>query len=795
MAKEWSKYQLDFFDAYENTRSNLFVKATAGSSKTTSMLECLKRTSPVKKKIFLAFNKSISEELKERVPAGTETSTFHSKGLKILLQNFRLKFKVNENKAFSICRKILELNDIPVKQQTRYIFELQEIWNQIRVNLCVDYPKDIPFICIEKDIEFKERMIDDIEALEKEWHKGIKKLSQGEFQIDFTDMLWVPYILLNEEAFPKYDIVFIDEGQDLNTLQTEIALRLVKPKRGRFVVVGDEAQCQPEGTKVLMDDGTKKNIEDIQVGDVVVSYEYRHDNCFVCNYERIREKSPSQYQKVHEASKSKVLRVAVRDYEDYLYKLSIGDMESSYTPEHICYVRWKPEIRKKYVLYLMQKGDWFRIGITPYCSSNNHSGGLLFRFNCENADKLWILNFYDNKRDARIDEMFFSYKYGIPQTIFEQRTSSDSILGQEGIVEFFDRFEGCLEEKSIELLTLFSRKINCPFLSRNKEDSRWKAGTSYMFNTYACNIFPELMQVIIYDGFNYEKTSRGTRAKPVYKNIEKWEKIMYMGKVYSLEIGWNQNYVADGILTHNCIYGFQGASLNNFLTLQSIPNTITLPLSITYRCSKRIVEEAKTVFPNEIEAAPWAEEGIVRRGDLGEAQSGDFVLCRNNLPLVAAFVVFLRLKKKAVIKGKDLGQSLLSILDKITEIKDLDTLLEAKLEELLKKGISRAAALNNPSYIALEEKAMIIRLLHKEFPSITELYSVIDRIFTEDTGEGVILCTCHKSKGLEADRVFFLNPELIPSQYATTEKALYGEKCLKFVAITRARKELVYCNI
>lgn len=486
MVKEWSKYQLDFFDAYENTKSNLFVKATAGSSKTTSMLECLKRTSPVKKKIFLAFNKSISEELKERVPEGTETSTFHSKGLKILLQNFRLKFKVNENKAFSICRKILELDDIPVKQQTRYIFELQEIWNQIRVNLCTDYSRDIFFICIEKDIEFKERMIGDIEDLAKEWNKGIKKLSQGEFQMDFTDMLWIPYILLDKEVFPKYDIVFIDEGQDLNVLQREIALRLVKPKRGRFVIAGDFAQA---------------------------------------------------------------------------------------------------------------------------------------------------------------------------------------------------------------------------------------------------------------------------------------------------------------------IYGFQGASIDNFSAFQSIPNTITLPLSITYRCAKRIVEEAKTVFPNEIEAAPWAEEGIVRRGDLGEAQSGDFVLCRNNLPLVAAFVVFLRLKKKAVIKGKDLGQSLLSILDKITEIKDLDTLLEAKLEELLKKGISRAAALNNPSYIALEERTMIIRLLHKEFPSITELYSVIERIFTEDTGEGVILCTCHKSKGLEADRVFFLNPELIPSQYATTEKALYGEKCLKFVAITRARKELVYCNI
>lgn len=485
MGKEWSKYQQAIFSVYENTKSNLFIKATAGASKTTCMLECLKRTSPVKTKIFLAFNKSIADELKTKVPLGAETSTFHSKGLKILLQNYRVKFKVNENKAFGICKKILVLDDIPAKQQPRYIFELQEIWNQIRVNLFVNYPVDIPAICIEKDFEFKERMIDDIEDLEKEWMKGMKKISQGEFQMDFTDMLWVPYLMIAEEDFPKYDIVFIDEGQDLNVLQREIALRLVKPKKGRFVIVGDFSQA---------------------------------------------------------------------------------------------------------------------------------------------------------------------------------------------------------------------------------------------------------------------------------------------------------------------IYGFQGASVDNFEVFQKIPNTMILPLSITYRCAKRIVEEAKTVFPDDIEASPWAEEGVVRKGTLGEAQSGDFVLCRNNLPLVAAFIVFLKLEKKATIKGKELGESLLLILDKISDIKDLDTLLEAKLEELVKKGMSRVAALNNPSYIVLEEKCMILRLLYNQFPSMIDLCSTIEKIFTENT-EGIVLCTCHKSKGLEADRVFFLNPELIPSQYAKTEKALYGEKCLKFVAITRARKELVYCNI
>lgn len=482
---EWSKYQVNIFDAYENTRKNLFIKATAGASKTTCMLECLKRSPQFKTKIFLAFNKSISDELQSRVPERTEAVTFHSKGLKVLLRNFRMRFKVSENKTFAICKQILDLSEIPPKQQVRYMFELQEIWNQIRVNLLVDYPKDIPLICIEKDIDFRDRMIEDIRMIEKEWMSRNRNIQRGEFVMDFTDMLWLPYTMVSEEDYPKYDVVFIDEGQDLNVLQREFALRL-KAKYGRFIIVGDFSQA---------------------------------------------------------------------------------------------------------------------------------------------------------------------------------------------------------------------------------------------------------------------------------------------------------------------IYGFQGASIDNFAMFQREPNTTVLPLSITYRCARRIVEEAKTVFPDEIEAAPDAIEGIVRRGNLEEAESGDFVLCRNNIPLVEAFIFFLKKKKKAVIKGKDFGEALLYVLDRASDVKSLDLLLEEKLKNLQERGIPRAAALNHPSYVSLEEKCIIIKILYRVYGSMVTLYSVMSEIFTDNVQEGIILSTCHKSKGLEADRVFFLNPELIPHPKAKTEKALYGEKCLKFVAITRAKKELVYCNI
>lgn len=102
---------------------------------------------------------------------------------------------------------------------------------------------------------------------------------------------------------------------------------------------------------------------------------------------------------------------------------------------------------------------------------------------------------------------------------------------------------------------------------------------------------------------------------------------------------------------------------------------------------------------------------------------------------------------------------------------------------------------NHPSYASLEEKVKIVELLYETHQgNFSSLKEKVRNIFSGDK-KGIILSTIHKSKGLEANRVFFLNPELLPSKYAKTPKALYAEECLKFVAITRAKEELVYCHI
>lgn len=237
-----------------------------------------------------------------------------------------------------------------------------------------------------------------------------------------------------------------------------------------------------------------------------------------------------------------------------------------------------------------------------------------------------------------------------------------------------------------------------------------------------------------------------------------------------------------------------GSDLNVFNSLKNSPNTVTLPLSVTYRCSKRIVEEANKVFPGT-ECAEGAKEGVVRKGELSEAANGDFVLCRNNLPLVAAFLQLLREGKKSSIMGRDFGESICRLMENQTSLDDMYLLLDDKKQKLIEKGIAPASVKNHPSYVSLEEKVKIVELLYESYQgNFSSLKEKVRNIFSGDK-KGIILSTIHKSKGLEADRVFFLNPELLPSKYAKTSKALYAEKCLKFVAITRAKNELVYCHI
>jgi len=240
------------------------------------------------------------------------------------------------------------------------------------------------------------------------------------------------------------------------------------------------------------------------------------------------------------------------------------------------------------------------------------------------------------------------------------------------------------------------------------------------------------------------------------------------------------------------IYGFTAADEKSFEWFEKFPNTRVLPLSVSFRCSQAVIRKAQEIVP-DIKALPDAPEGCVRDGNvLEEAQSGDFILCRTTMPLVRLFFEFLTQHKKAIIKGSDIGVHLIELIGKINNIEKLKSFWEGELAKF-RKDLKSEGVLNpleHSGYSALEDKVMTLLFLARISESIGDLKMKITTIFTDEI-QGIVLSTVHKIKGLEANRVFIVRPDLLPMPNVRSWQYIQ-EKNLEYVAITRAKLELIY---
>ncbi len=240
------------------------------------------------------------------------------------------------------------------------------------------------------------------------------------------------------------------------------------------------------------------------------------------------------------------------------------------------------------------------------------------------------------------------------------------------------------------------------------------------------------------------------------------------------------------------IYGFTGITDKTFNWFTEFPNTKTLPLSYSFRCSKNVIAEAQKIVP-DIKALDDAPDGIVRDGDVvSEAVSGDFVLCRTTMPLVKLFFIFLAQHKKAIVKGSDIGVHLIELIGNIKDIKTLTEFWNAELNnfkhDLKSKGILNPT--EHSGYVALNDKVETLLFLARYSSSIDDLRDKIRLIFTDEI-KGIVLSTVHKAKGLEANRVFIIRPDLLPLKNVKGWQYMQ-ELNLSYVAITRAKYELIY---
>ncbi len=277
------------------------------------------------------------------------------------------------------------------------------------------------------------------------------------------------------------------------------------------------------------------------------------------------------------------------------------------------------------------------------------------------------------------------------------------------------------------------------------------------------------------------------------------------------------------------IYGFTGADADAFRRIQTLTGAKSMPLSISYRCPRAVVELAREIVPT-IEAADNAPEGVVvdvTEDQLTELAAGHFhaerarerregrgyqpepflILCRVNAPLISKAFEFIGRGIAAKVKGRDIGTQLVKTIDTIALIeKDMGAHRPTEPFPFVEfpKACEIFRTIQEASLARRKNTEMQIAALHDRVDSILAVFTAayregardvpalrtrVESLFSNDE-QAVTLSSIHKAKGLEAKKVGILHYELLPHPMARQAWQIEQEHNLRYVAITRAQSEL-----
>jgi superfamily I DNA/RNA helicase len=266
------------------------------------------------------------------------------------------------------------------------------------------------------------------------------------------------------------------------------------------------------------------------------------------------------------------------------------------------------------------------------------------------------------------------------------------------------------------------------------------------------------------------------------------------------------------------IYAFRGAdsnSMENFIQAAEQNRNRPMgryPLSITFRCPKKVVERQKAHYP-EFTAAESNIEGEVRsltKWTVEDLPFGAAVICRNNAPLVAMAFLLLKNCRGFTFYGTDMAKNLKSLIKKFCgfsgrKLRQADELIPReyvlkKLEEWYTEEWARLKDLKREEQLnQLNDKKACAKMICKQAETLGAAMRLCDTIF-ESNEPGLILTSGHRSKGFEWQHVFFLDSWRIPSKWAreAMEKGNYApiqqENNLRYVIETRAKETLTFIN-
>lgn len=302
---------------------------------------------------------------------------------------------------------------------------------------------------------------------------------------------------------------------------------------GRSPYQWQHEPCQPAGTMVQTVKGPVP-IEQLKDGDRVLSY-----NSYSGTILGMRNGGYA-------------IQTASRYYNGPLYGVKVGEKLTWATDNHQFTVRFNESKKNNYCTYLMRKGERFRVGITELYNSRGF--GLKTRLRGEKGEEAWVIGVFDDRVTAQCHEQLLAIQYGIPYTHWEIDRGLPK-KKTERTAQHVDMIYSQLDpqiqlDNAKRLLSDYGRNIRYPLIyQKNSQEAFSKRVTTRI---HACNLIPHIMQVPIPQAYD-----KATKENFYWGSIEKVLRKPFSGPVYSLAVDQHEHYIADGIVTHNCLYGWK----------------------------------------------------------------------------------------------------------------------------------------------------------------------------------------------------------------------------------------------
>lgn len=243
-SRQWSDEGAAILTEFQDGRSHFAVIARAGTGKTTICVEGISRA-PEAKKCYLAFNKKNVDEAKTKITdSRCQVKSLNGLGFSYVLQNLK-GVKPDDDVDFDRISAVINSNltlkakKYPpralIKEILNYAKNTQPFADQAAVLKMAEAKGFSPE-------DYQEEQGWTVELICEVAYKAMQaaKTPDRQNRISFNDQLWLPVVM--KWVRPWFDMVVVDECQDMNTTQLYLAEGACK-KAGRIVLVGDPRQA------------------------------------------------------------------------------------------------------------------------------------------------------------------------------------------------------------------------------------------------------------------------------------------------------------------------------------------------------------------------------------------------------------------------------------------------------------------------------------------------------------------------------------------------------------------------